>query len=130
PLACLPAPPRRITVAAHHPERAVGLLDELEQEAQRRRAEAAAGAAVREDRDRTWAEQLAPAMRELAAYLEKLTAQLGFVKRRMRFDYELPGYGAVVAYAEPQFQLRSTPARATHEISLEFAAQVASEECP
>lgn len=108
----------------------MGLLDELEQEAQRRRAEAAAGAAVREDRDRIWAEQLAPAMRELAAYLEKLTAQLGFVKRRMRFDYELPGYGAVVAYAEPQFQLRSTPARATHEISLEFAAQVASEECP
>lgn len=108
----------------------VGLLDELEQEAERRRAEQAGDAAAREGRDKVWADQLGPAMRALAEYLEKLTANLGYLKRRARFAYELPGYGPVVAYADPEFQLRSTPAQRSHEISLEYFAQVATEECP
>src|SRR5690606_25717657 len=107
-----------------------GLLDELEQEAERRRAEAAAQAAAHGDREQAWNQQLAPAVASLAAYLEKLTAHLGFLKRRARFEFQLPGYGPVVAYADPEFQLKSTPARATHEITLEWVAQVASEECP
>lgn len=108
----------------------MGLLDELEQEAERRRAEAAAQAAAHGDREQAWNQQLAPAVASLAAYLEKLTAHLGFLKRRARFEFQLPGYGPVVAYADPEFQLKSTPARATHEITLEWVAQVASEECP
>ena len=108
----------------------VGLLDELEQEAERRRAEQAASEALRGDREATWKQVLGPAMVELAGYLEKLTANLGFLKRRARFVFELPGYGPVVAYAEPEFQLRSTPGRNSHEITLEYVAQVAQDECP
>ena len=108
----------------------MGLLDELEQEAERRRAEAAAQAAARGDREQIWTEQLAPAMRSLADYLEKLTANLGFLERRTRFDYQIAGYGPVVAYADPGFTLKSAPTKIAHEITLEWTAQVAPEECP
>ena len=108
----------------------MGLLDELEQEAERRRAEQAQGAVARENREQVWAEQLAPAMRALADYLEKLTANLGFLKRRPRYAFEIPAYGPVIAYADPEFQLRSEATRGSHEICLEFAAIVAPEECP
>lgn len=108
----------------------MGLLDELEQEAERRRAEAAAQAAVLGDREQVWSQQLAPAMASLVAYLEKLTANLGFLKRRARFEFPLAGYGVVVAYADPEFQLKSTPGRTSHEVAMEWVAQVAGEECP
>lgn len=108
----------------------MGLLDELEQEAERRRAEAAVQAAARGDREQVWREHLAPAMASLAAYLEKLTANLGYLKRRARLEYQLPGYGPVVAYADPEFQLNSAPTKTAHDITLEWAGQVAVEECP
>ncbi len=108
----------------------MGLLDELEQEAGRRRDAEAQGEAEREARDVLWREKLRPAMIELAAYLKKLTEHLVFLKRRTRVAYPLPGYGDVVAYVEPQFVFRDEPAKTQHEITLEFGAQIASEECP
>lgn len=108
----------------------MGLLDELEQEAGRRRDADAQGDAEREARDVLWREKLRPSMIELAAYLKKLTEHLVFLKRRTRVAYPLPGYGDVVAYVEPQFVFRDEPAKTQHEITLEFGAQIASEECP
>lgn len=108
----------------------MGLLDELEQEAERRRNEEAKVEADREARDALWREKLRPAMAELAAYLKKLTEQLTFLKRRTRVTYPLVGYGDVVAYIEPQFEFRDVPGKTQHEITLEFGAQIASEECP
>lgn len=108
----------------------MGLLDELEQEAERRRSEEARNEAEREARDAVWREKLRPAMESLADYLKRLTEQLAFLKRRMRVTYPLSGYGDVVAYIEPQFEFRNTPGKTQHEITLDFGAQIASEECP
>jgi hypothetical protein len=108
----------------------MGLLDELEQEAERRRTEEAKTEADREARDALWREKLRPSMEALAAYLKKLTEHLTFLKRRTRVAYPLAGYGDVVAYVEPQFEFRDTPGKTQHEITLDFGAQIASEECP
>lgn len=108
----------------------MGLLDELEQEAARRRDEEAKAQAEREARDAVWREKLAPGMEQLAAYLRKLVETLTFLKRRTRVSYPLTGYGDVIAYVEPQFELRDVPAKTQHEITLEFAAQIAPEESP
>jgi hypothetical protein len=108
----------------------MGLLDELEQEAERRRSQEAQAEANRDVRDAIWREKLCPSMDALAAYLKKLTEHLTFLKRRSRVTYPLNGYGEVVAYVEPQFEFRDAPAKTQHEISLEFGAQIASEECP
>jgi hypothetical protein len=108
----------------------MGLLDELEQEAERRRNEEAKAEAEREARDALWREKLRPAMEQLAGYLRKLTEQLTFLKRRTRVVYPIAGYGDVVAYIEPLYEFHDTPAKSQHEITLDFAAQVAPEECP
>ena len=108
----------------------MGLLDELEQEAERRRTEEAKAEAERAARDALWREKLAPGMEQLAAYLRKLVEQLTFLKRRTRVLYPLSGYGDVVAYVEPQYEFRDVPGKGQHEITLEFAAQIAQEECP
>lgn len=108
----------------------MGLLDELEQEAERRRTEEAKAQSERESRDALWLEKLRPAMGELAAYLKKLTEHLAFLKRRIRVTYPLVGYGDVVAYIEPPFEFRDAPGKIQHEITLDLVAQIASEECP
>jgi hypothetical protein len=106
----------------------MGLLDELEQEAARRRDDEAKAEAERELRDSVWREKLGPGMERLAAYLRKLVETLTFLKRRTRVVYPLSGYGDVVAYVEPQYEFRDVPAKTQHEITLEFGAQVAPEE--
>jgi hypothetical protein len=108
----------------------MGLLDELEQEAERRRGEDAKAEADREARDALWRDKLRPNMAALAAYLKKLTDNLTFLKRRVRVVYPLTGYGEVVAYIDPVYSLRDEPQKLQHEITLECQAVVASEECP
>ena len=108
----------------------MGLLDELEQEAERRREQEAKAEAEREARDAVWREKLRPAMVELAAYLRKLTEHLAFLKRSTRLVYPLAGYGDVVAMLDPVFTLRDEAGKNQHEITLECFAVVASEECP
>jgi hypothetical protein len=108
----------------------MGLLDELEREAERQRQEEARQAALREQRERAWADKLEPAMRALEAYLRQLTEKLAFIKKRIRVVFPLHGYGEVVAYVEPNFVIRSEPGKLSHEITVEMIGQVASEECP
>jgi hypothetical protein len=108
----------------------MGLLDELEQEAERQRAEQARLAADREARQAHWDERLLPAMRALDDYLQRLTRNLAFLKKRLRTTYPLPGYGDVVATIEPDFVLQSAPTSSSYEITLEGLATVASDACP
>ena len=108
----------------------MGLLDELEQEAERRRNAEAQAAAERDKNDALWREKLQPSMERLAAYLKKLTESLTYLQRRTRVVYPLAGYGDVVAIIEPQCEFHDTPGKSSHEITLEFVAQIATEECP
>ena len=106
----------------------MGLLDELEAEAARRRGEGLDAEAQREARDAVWRDQLRPAMEQLSGYLKKLSENLAFLDRRIRVSYQLPGYGDVVAYADGPFDCRIAPAKQQFEIVFECVAQVAPEE--
>lgn len=108
----------------------MGLLDELEQEAERRRQEEARIEAEREARDALWRENLRPSMAALAAYLKKLTDNLTFLKRGTRLVYPIAGYGDLVATLEPVWTLRDQPGKTQHEITIECFAVVNSEESP
>jgi Arc/MetJ family transcription regulator len=108
----------------------MGLLDELEQEAERQRALQTQLAVERESREQHWNEQLLPAMRRLDDYLQRLTRNLAYLKKRARTVYGLPGYGDVVATIEPNFVLQSAPATSSYDITLEGLATVVSDECP
>ena len=109
----------------------MGLLDELEKEAQLRRAEEDQLKDQRALRESQWQDMIEPKMHELEAYLRQLTEKLGFLKRRTRVSYSLPTYGEVVAYVDPSYKLVAhAPTKTSYEIKLDFAAVVASEECP
>jgi hypothetical protein len=108
----------------------MGLLDELEQEAERQRMRQAQQAADREAREQHWNERLLPAMRALDSYLQRLTRSLTELKKRATVVYPLPGYGDVVARFEPSFVLQSSPAKSSYEITLEGLATVLSDQCP
>lgn len=109
----------------------MGLLDELEQEAERRRAEDEQRRTELAARESQWQERIEPAMRELEAYLKRLTEQLTYLQKRARVIYAVPPYGDVVAYVEPAYTLLGrAPSKTSYEINLDFAAIVASDECP
>ena len=108
----------------------MGLLDDLEKQAERLREEEALKAGNDVDREAVWKDRLEPSMRALEDYLKRLTENLKLLKKRIRIVYTAHGYGEVVAYVDPVFVLRSeTPAR-SYTIILEMVGQVASEECP
>lgn len=107
----------------------MGLLDELEQEAARRRGDDQDADAQREAREAIWRDSLRPSMERLTEFLQKLAQNLAFLQKRIRVTYQVPGYGDVVAYADGPFEFRSTsPGKHTHEIVFECYAQVAPEE--
>lgn len=106
----------------------MGLLDELEQEALRRRNAESGEEAERQAREVHWREQLQPAAIRLGEYLGKFAATLTAAERRIRLVYPVPGYGDVVAFGEAPFECRVTPGQAQHEIEFSFAAQASPEE--
>jgi hypothetical protein len=106
----------------------MGLLDQLEEEAERRRNQDAQADAERDARDAIWREKLRPAMGALSAYLKKLTENLTYLKRTQRLVFTLPGYGDVVAMLEPAYAMRDEPGKNQHEITIECFAVVNPEE--
>jgi hypothetical protein len=107
----------------------MGILDELKQEAERRRT-GEHSALPEEPKEGLWSERLGPATQRLYEFLKQLSTHLNTLKKRIRVTYNLPGYGDVVAYIEPPYTLKATPGSDSVEITLDCAATVAAEECP
>jgi hypothetical protein len=109
----------------------MGLLDDLEQEAQRRKASLDEAQTARAAREHVYLTQLDPAMQGFYEYLGKLTGNLAFLKPRTQLQFEIPGYGLLVANVEHEYELRSNKLAPTaREVVLNFHANVATEECP
>lgn len=108
----------------------MGLLDDLEQEAQRRKAGADDVERARQQREDLYRTRLEPGMAALHAYLSKLTANLAFLKPRKTFALPIPGYGNVVFQVEHEYDLKLQPQSPGKEIRLAFPCVVLSEECP
>lgn len=107
----------------------MGILDELKQEALRRRT-GEHPVLTEEPREGLWSERLGPAVQRLYEFLKQLSGHLNELKKRIPVTYNLPGYGDVAAHIEPPYTLRATPGTDNVEIQLECFAQVLPEECP
>jgi hypothetical protein len=108
----------------------VGLLDELEQEAQRRKASAGDAEKRKAEREEIFRTQIEPGMTALYEYLQKLTASLKILTPRKQQRYALASYGEVVGYLEHDYDLSISTQTGTKEIKLAFPCAVASDECP
>lgn len=102
----------------------MGLLDELEREAARRRGEESDDT-ERLAREAAWKEELQPAAIRFGEYLTRFAKGLSAAERRIKLVYPIAGYGDVVAYAEAPFECRVTPGAVQHEVEFSVIAQAA-----
>ena len=109
---------------------AVGLLDELEQEAQRRKASAGDADKRKAEREEIYRTQIEPGMTALYEYLQKLVASLKVLTPKKQLRFALAGYGDVVGYIEHSYDLHLSTQTGTKEIKLSFPCAVASDESP
>lgn len=108
----------------------MGLLDDLDNQAQQRKAGEDAGEAARQAREETYRKVLEPAMGKLFEFLTALTAKLKELQPRAQLRYTLPTYGDVVAYVDHTYDLHIARQPSSNEITLVFPAEVATSECP
>jgi hypothetical protein len=108
----------------------VGLLDELEQQAQQRKANADDASKRKSEREEIFRTQLDPGMTALHDFLGKLVANLKILLPKKQLRYNLAGYGDIVGYIEHEYDLKVTPQPTSKEITLTFPCAIAAEECP
>ncbi len=108
----------------------VGLLDELESEAQRRKSGEEDATALKAARETAYRTVLEPAMGNLFAYLTELAAKLKQLQPKIVIRHTLAGYGDVVAHVEHEYEVREARQPSSKEITVSFFATVASSECP
>ena len=108
----------------------MSLLDDLEQEAQKRKASADSAQQTKLVREEFFKAQIEPGMNALGEYLEKLVASLKVLKPGKAWHYNLPGYGEVVTYSDDDFELAQTTRSDGREIRFGFGCTVAHTECP
>jgi hypothetical protein len=108
----------------------VGLLDELENEAQRRKSEEDSAIALKVARESAYRTTLEPAMGALLAYLRELVAKLKVLQPKIAIRHKLAGYGDVVGYVEHEYEVHEHRLPSAKEITLSFFCAVAPSECP
>lgn len=108
----------------------VGLLVELENEAQRRKSSDEDQAALKLARETAYRTVLDPAMASLFAYLTELISKLKTLQPKIAVRHALAGYGDVVGYIEHEYELHEARQPSSKEITLAFFAPIASSECP
>jgi len=108
----------------------LGLLDDLESEAQKRKSDDENAAALKAARETAYRKVLEPAMGALHAYLTELVAKIKVLQPKIAIRHALPGYGDIVAYVEHEYELAIARQPSANEITLSFFAAIASSECP
>jgi hypothetical protein len=108
----------------------VGLLDELEQEAQKRGIAGDESARRKAERDTAYRTQLDPALDALHAFLSELINKLKALQPRSALRYHVPGYGDIVGYIEHEYRIEDSRQASSREIGLDFPCAIATDECP
>jgi hypothetical protein len=108
----------------------VGLLDELEQEAQKLKASADEVERRKGEREEVFRTQLEPGMTALHSYLVKLIASLKVLQPKKQLKYALNGYGEIVAYPEHEYDVKVNQQPGSREITFTYPALISNEECP
>lgn len=108
----------------------MGLLDELEQEAQKRGITGDESLRRKAARDAAYRARLEPAFDTLHAFLSELIHRLKALQPRAALRYHVPGYGEIVGYIEHDYRLVDSKQASSREIALDFPCAIATEECP
>lgn len=108
----------------------MGLLDDLEQAAVRRKQEQEEAARQKDQRDHVFRTQLEPALNRLHEFFARLLKSLTDLKPERIQTYELPGYGSVFAQIVHEYKLSNAGSATMREVKLDFIANVLTDRCP
>lgn len=108
----------------------MGLLEELEREAQERGIASDDVARRKSARNDAWRAELEPALDQLHAYLSELIVKVRHLKPRAPLRYHVPGYGEIAAYIEHEYRLDDARMPSSREITLDYSCAIATDECP
>jgi hypothetical protein len=105
----------------------MGLLDDLEQEAQKRRE---GEEDVLKRKRELFQEVTAPAVENLYSYLQRLAKTLNFLKSERRATYQVPGYGPVVCRINADMAVQAQMPTYSREVKLAVTGIIDSANCP
>lgn len=108
----------------------MGLLDDLEQESQRRKAGLDDLEKEKAEREKVFKTVLEPGMKALHQYITKLTDNLKFLKPKSVARFDLPGYGVIVAHAEHDYEIVAAPMLHSLEVIVTSNLLIDTEQCP
>jgi len=103
-------------------------LEDLEAQAQARRAGGDTAVRSREACEATYRDELLPAMLALHEYLQRSIESLMYLKPEVRLEYKVPGYGVVPAQLAHDYELRIDHESRAIEVHLKSNANVLTEE--
>ncbi len=105
----------------------MGMLDDLEQEAQKRRE--GEEDVLRRKREQ-FNEVTIPAVENIYSYLQRLAKTLNFLKSERRAAYEIPGYGTVVCRIDADMAVQAQMPMYAREVKLTVTGIIESASCP
>jgi hypothetical protein len=105
----------------------MGLLDDLEQEAQKRRE---GEEDVLKRKRELFQEVTAPAVENLYSYLQRLAKTLNFLKSERRATYQIAGYGSVVCRINADMAVQAQMPTYSREVKLAVTGIIDSASCP
>ena len=108
----------------------MGLLEELDREAQERGVASDDAARRKSARNDAWRAELEPALDQLHAWLGELIGKVRQLKPRAPLRYHVPGYGEIAAYIEHEYRLDDARMPSSREITLDYSCAIATDECP
>ena len=108
----------------------MGLLDELERQAQQRKLGDEESARRKSEREEIYRVRLEPACDALHEFLSELIQKLKTLQPRTTMRYEIPGYGEIAGYIEHHYELKHDRQPSSREINLSFPCTIATEQCP
>lgn len=108
----------------------MGLLDELQQQAQQRKASDEDAARRKTEREEIYRSRLEPGMTALFEYLKKLVDNLKILQPKKPVQYELAGYGKITGYIEHEYDLKIDRHPGSMQIALSYPCVIAQAECP
>ncbi len=108
----------------------MGLLDDLEQEAQRRKATLEAAARQKAEGESIYKTRLEPAMQALYDFVARLVKNLEFLKPKVPQKFAIAGYGEVVGFIEHDYDLKLDAQQLSKQITLAVTCTVATDQCP
>jgi hypothetical protein len=108
----------------------VGLLDDLEKEANKLKANAGDAERLKADRLDIYKTRLDPGISALYDYLGKMIGSLKILQPKKQLRLPIPGYGEIIGYLDHDYELKQTAQPETKEIRFSVNCTIASDECP